>query len=109
MPGAKRPWLIESEDDSHPLPDFGATAGAGDGVRRVTTPIGPAGVGLNGGPALATVGPVLATVIASSAAAPHAGQNRADSGSVALQREQITVGFYTGPGSEVVLVDVALV
>jgi hypothetical protein len=22
VPGANRPWLIESEDDSHPLSDF---------------------------------------------------------------------------------------
>jgi hypothetical protein len=46
VPGANRPWLIESDDVSHPLSDLGAEAGCG--VRRLTTPIGPPGAGLVG-------------------------------------------------------------
>src|SRR5215204_1014888 len=90
VPGANRPWLIESEDDSHPLSDFCAAtkdcATAGVGVRRLTTPIGPAATGM--------VGCALTpTVSAPSDAAPHAGQNRAASGSGAAQRAQVTTGI----------------
>jgi hypothetical protein len=86
VPGANRPWLIESDDESHPLSDFGATA-AGVGVRRLTTPIGPPGGSLVG----CTLTPIVS---ASSTAPPQAGQNLAPSGSGAAQRAQATTGFY---------------
>ena len=87
-PGANRPWLIESEDDSHPLSDLGAVT-AGVGVRRLTTPIGPPVGGL--------VGCMLRPTVRSSsdvAAAPHPGQKRAPSGSDAAHRAQFTAAFY---------------
>ena len=34
VPGAKRPWSMESDEESHPLDDEGVRAG--DGVGRVT-------------------------------------------------------------------------
>src|SRR5262245_29752169 len=90
VPGANRPWLIESDEVSHPLSDFGTVA-PGVGVRRLTTPIGPADGSLVG----CTLTPMVSASSASAAAAaPHAGQNRAASGSGAAQRAQVTTGFY---------------
>jgi hypothetical protein len=72
VPGTKRPWLIESDDDSHPLSDAGAAA-AGAGVRRLTTPMGPVGAG--------RVACMLTPIVtASSMDTPHEGQNLAASG-----------------------------
>ena len=95
VPGANRPWLIESDEDNQPLSDFGAAAppslprrpGAGVGVRRETTPIGP--------PDGSRVGCTLTPIVSasSSSAAPHAGQNRAPSGTGAAQRAQVTMGI----------------
>ncbi len=62
-PGAKRPWLIESDDDSHPL-DGGRRASCG--VRN-PDPAGPRTVTCSTPP----------TVTSAPVGRPHAGQNRA--------------------------------
>src|ERR1041385_1869407 len=87
VPGAKRPWLIESDDASHPLSEFGAAAGVG--VRRLTTPIGPLGAGLVGCAPTAIV-----TASSAASAAPHEGQKRAASGAWLPQLVQVTSEFY---------------
>jgi hypothetical protein len=89
VPGANRPWLIESDEDSQPLSDFGAEA-AGVGVRRLTTPMGP--------PAGLVGWMLMPIVSASSTAVPHAGQNRAPSGIAAAQWAQVTTRFYEESG-----------
>src|SRR5262245_48609040 len=83
-PGAKRPWLRPSDEESQPVADLG-TAAAGVGVRRLTTPIGP----------LCACGgetPVVPIVMAfvTERARPQAGQNRAVSGASLPQPGQVT-------------------
>ena len=88
-PGANRPWLIESDEDNQPLSDFwAATADCAGGVRRLTTPIGPEAAGIVGW----TLTPIV-SASSDAAPAPHAGQNRAPSGSGARQPAQVTTGF----------------
>ena len=71
MPGAKRPWLIESDEVSQPL-DGGFPAAAG--VRRVELP---------GDNPVAWLAPIVSA--SDLAGDPHDEQNRAASGKTAWQ------------------------
>jgi hypothetical protein len=80
VPGANRPWLIESDEESQPLDGGRATEGLrgaeSDGASRVAS---------SGEPS------VVASVAADK---PHVGQKRAPSGIAAAHLEQDTGEFY---------------
>ena len=83
-PGAKRPWLMESEEDSHPRSDAGVPSGEGGRIKASAR-----------SPRVDVVGCAVApTVAASSVANPQVGQNRAASGRPPPQRRQYIAGFY---------------
>ena len=80
VPGANRPWLIESDEVSHPL-DGGRAA---EGFR----------VAESGGASRVASSDEPNVVASVAAGTPHAGQKRAPSGIVAAHLEQDTREFY---------------